>query len=242
MSSLSVLLVCCCYFVAVIADHNDTITALERLIHKTNKNIEETERAYEAKRKEVVAVKKLCLEDIGTLKLREKAENDEFKKDIDVLKSLKAEFIVIEAEQLHTNILTIKEKNIFKKMKFELTLTLSYTNFLKERRQSNKYSICSELMNSRSELSARNGEATVMILQNERNLANNKLEQGRRTEHSAARNQRSLQKGNRGPESGSGDIEQGHREGQGEHQQTEVLARYREGQTERYHERTGLCG
>lgn len=32
-------------------------------------------------------------------------------------------------------------------------------------------------MNSRSELSARNGEATVIILQNELNLANNKLEQ-----------------------------------------------------------------
>lgn len=85
MSSLSVLLVCCCYFVAVIADHNDTITALERLIHKTNKNIEETERAYEAKRREVVAVKKLCSEDIGTLKLGEKAENDEFKKTLTFL-------------------------------------------------------------------------------------------------------------------------------------------------------------
>lgn len=149
---------------------------------------------------------------------------------------------MIEAEQLHTNKLTTKEKNIFKKMKFELTLTLSYTNFLKERRQSNKYSICSELMNSRSELSAHNGEAMVMILQNELNLASNKLEQGQRTEHSAARNQRSLQKGNRGPESGSGDIEQGHPEGQGEHPETEVPARYREGQAERYHERTGLCG
>lgn len=177
MSSLLVLFVCCCYFVAIHADHNDTIFTLEALLHKTNKNIQEMEQEFEAQKKEVEAVKKSCSVEIGKLNLVENDENAELKKEIDILKSLKAEFIVIESEEIHTKRLITTEKNNLKKIKFELTLMLGYTQFLKERRHSNKAAICSELMNTKSELSTRHGEATIIILHNELNLANNKLEQ-----------------------------------------------------------------